>query len=235
LFLLTGRLNLQAIPRAWDKFNGINPVKGIKFFKEQPRLRFLEKEEISKLLSNCNKHLKSIVTVALNTGMRKGEILNLKWNDIDFKRGIIHLYHTKNGEKREIPMNEQVRNMIVAVKKHPKSAYIFCNPAGKPYCDIRKSFFTACKESGIINFRFHDLRHTFASQLVMSGVDLNTVRELLGHKSLDMTLRYSHLSADHKKRAVDTLNRQIDTFSTLPLNTEIKEAREEPTAIPILF
>jgi len=92
--------------------------------------------------------------------------------------------------------------------KDPNSPYIFHNEEGKPFYNLLKSFFTACKKSGIINFRFHDLRHTFASQLVMSGVDLNTVRELLGHKSLEMTLRYSHLSPDHKKRAVDVLANQ---------------------------
>ncbi len=199
---------------AWGKFDGKNPVKGIKFFKEQPRLRFLEKEEIAKLLENCSKHLRPIAITALNTGMRKGEILNLKWHDVDFERGIIHLYLTKNGEKREVPMNERVRQALIAVRKHPDSPYIFCGRDGRPYADIRKSFFTACDNSGIIDFRFHDLRHTFASQLVMAGIDLNTVRELLGHKSLEMTLRYAHLSPDYKKRAVDVLARRMDTFWT---------------------
>lgn len=82
------------------------------------------------------------------------------------------------------------------------------------FFNIKKSFLTAVKKSSIINFHFHDLRHTLASHLVMGGVDLNTVRELLGHKTLDMTLRYSHLSPDHKKRAVDVLNKQMDTIWT---------------------
>lgn len=208
---------------AWSKYNGKNPVKGIKLFKEQPRLRFLEKEEIFKLLANCDEHLKPIVIVALHTGMRKGEILNLKWHDIDFRRDLIYLYQTKNGERREIRINNEVKSTLLKVKKRPDSQYVFCNKNGEPYGDIKKSFFTACKKSGILQisgFRFHDLRHTFASHLVMSGVDLNTVRELLGHKTLDMTLRYSHLSQDHKKRAVDLLGERISTnFGTKSAQT----------------
>ncbi|MGD0336041.1 MAG: site-specific integrase [Candidatus Omnitrophota bacterium] len=187
-----------------------NPCKGVELFKEDnQRLRFLEKEEIDRLLSNCCEHLKPIIIVALYTGMRKSEILKLKWHDIDIKRNIIHLLTTKNGEKREVPMNRIVQKTIIGVLKHPDSQYIFCNKDGKPYGDIKKSFFTAINNSGIVDFHFHDLRHTFASQLVMSGVDLNTVRELLGHKSLEMTLRYSHLSPDHKKRAVDVLEQNL--------------------------
>ncbi len=132
-----------------------------------------------------------------------------------------------NGEKREITMNEVVRKNIMGVLKNPESQYIFCNKGGKPYGDIKKSFFTAIKKSGIVDFRFQDLRHTFASQLVMVGVDLNTVREILGHKSLEMTLRYSHLSPDHKKRAVDVLGKRMDAFWTL----EDKNKKPEKFAV----
>lgn len=205
----------------WGRFEGVNPVKGIEFFKENnQRLRFLEKEEIARLLSNSDVHIKAIITVALNTGMRRGEILNLKWHDLDFKRDVIRLETTKNGEKREIPMNSVVRDTFIKTKKNPNSPYVFPNEFGKPFSNLRKSFFTALKKSGIINFRFHDLRHTFASQLVMCGVDLNTVRELLGHKSLEMTLRYSHLSPDHKKRAVDVLAQQVGTVWALKQKKE---------------
>ena len=187
-----------------------NPVKQVKLFRENnQRLRYLEKEEIETLLANCHNYLKPIVIVALNTGMRKSEILKLKWHDFDFRRDIIYLHDTKNGEKREVPMNSEVRTTLIKVRKHPQSPYIFCNTTGEPFGDIKKSFLTALTNSGIINFHFHDLRHTFASQLVMCGVDLNTVRELLGHKSIQMTLRYSHLSPDHKKRAVDILGQNL--------------------------
>lgn len=117
-------------------------------------------------------------------------------------------------------MNDVVQKTVIGILKHPDSQYIFCNNDGESYGDIKKSFFTAINKSGIVNFHFHDLRHTFASQLVMSGVDLNTVRELLGHKSLEMTLRYSHLSPDHKKRAVDILGKRMDSFWTLEQNKE---------------
>ncbi len=109
--------------------------------------------------------------------------------------------------------------------KNPESQYVFCNKDGKPYGSVKKSFSTACGKAGIIDFRWHDLRHTFASQLVMSGVDLNTVRELLGHKSLTMTLRYSHLSPDHKQRAVDTLGKIIYTRTYTKANFEEIEKR----------
>jgi len=197
---------------AWGKFSGPNPVKGIKFFKENnARLRFLEKEEITKLLANCNEAIKPIVIVALNTGMRRGEIMGLKWRDIDFKRGIIHLYNTKNSEKRELPMNEAVKNTLIGVRKHPESELVFTKKNGESYGDFKKSFLKALEKSDIKDFRFHDCRHTFASHLVMAGVDLNTIRELLGHKSLTMTLRYSHLSPNFKKQAVGVLDKQMDT------------------------
>ncbi len=211
----------------WGRFGAENPVKKVKFLKENnKRLRYLEAEEIVKLLKHCKGHLKPIVIIALNTGMRRGEILNLKWHDIDFKKGIIYLLHTKNNEKREIPINDAVMAALIKVRKHPDSPYIFCGNDGKPFHDTRTSFFTALKKSGIINFRFHDLRHTFASQLVMSGVDLNTVRELLGHKSLEMTLRYSHLSPDHKKRAVDILGKRMDTFWTLDTTKQNQQSKQ---------
>ena len=207
----------------WGKLQ-VNPMKSVQFLKEpQGRLRFLEREEIVKLLANCTNKLKPIVVLALFTGMRRGEILGLKWHDIDVKRNIITLLDTKNGDKREVPMNEQVKTALIRVRKNPVSPFVFCNEKGEPWHDIRKSFSTALGKSGITNFRFHDLRHTFASQLVMSGVDLNTVRELMGHKDITMTLRYSHLASSHKQHAVDVLGKKMDTFWTLSPKLEISE------------
>jgi len=196
----------------WDKFEGKNPVKKVKLLNEgNGRLRYLEQEEIARLISNCEGNLKSIVILAVNTGMRRGEIFDLKWHDIDFRRSIIHLYKTKNKEKREVFLNEDVKNTLIAIRKNPKSPFVFCYKNGQPVRDIRKPWVKALKKSNIKDFVFHSLRHTFCSQLVMAGVDINTVKELAGHKTLQMTLRYSHLSQSHKQRAVDVLAKRLDT------------------------
>lgn len=217
----------------WGKLHD-NAAKPVKFLNEpKGRLRFLEKEEIVKILTNCNKNLRPLVILALNTGMRRGELFGLKWHDVDFKNNIITLLDTKNGEKREVYMNEQVKTALIRVRKHPDSSYVFCNQNGKPLHDIRKSFFTAIRKSGIKDFRFHDLRHTFASQLVMSGIDINTVRELLGHKDIRMTLRYSHLSPSHKRRAVDILGKKLDSFWTVSPNSDNQPNGTIPQPIDI--
>ncbi|MBF0489367.1 MAG: tyrosine-type recombinase/integrase [Candidatus Omnitrophica bacterium] len=191
----------------WSKAKE-NPVKRVKMLKENnKRLRYLEKEECERLIKASALHLQPIVITALNTGMRKGEILSLKWENIDLNRGIIYVLNTKNGEKREIPINHKLKEVLKGIEKSPKGPYVFCKDYnGSPYQEVKTSFATALETCKIENFRFHDLRHTFASHLVMAGIDLNTVRELLGHKSLTMTLRYAHLSPEHKRKAVEALN-----------------------------
>ncbi|WP_455379496.1 site-specific integrase, partial [Petrachloros mirabilis] len=133
----------------------------------------------------CDPHLRPIVVVGLNTGMRRGEILSLRWEHCDLKHSFILLDKTKNGERREIPINVTVRSTLRGLERRLDIPYVFFDPkTGKPYQDVKRSFATACKKAGITDFHFHDLRHTFASQLVMSGIDLATVKELLGHKDI---------------------------------------------------
>jgi len=196
----------------WGKADE-NPVRKVKFFRENnQRIRYLEKDEIRKLVDYCPEDLKSLVIIALNTGMRKGEILNLKWSDIDLDKGIFYLLDTKNNEPREVQMNQQAREALDGIAKIPGSPYVFRDEQGNlSIYNMRKKFETALKKSGIINFRFHDLRHTFASHLAMLGIDLKTMQELMGHKTIEMTLRYAHLSPDHKRRAVESLGQRMDT------------------------
>ena len=183
-----------------------NPAKKVKKLKgEVKRVRYLMPGEVQTLLLSCADHLKPIVTVAVHTGMRKGEILGLKWEQVNFEQGIITLHDTKNNERRDIPMDETVKTALKRMERI--SEHVFCNEEGEGFVRLQSSFEGALKKCGIEDFRFHDLRHTFASNLVMAGEDLNTVRELLGHKDLTMTLRYAHLSPNHKTRAVNVLDR----------------------------
>ncbi len=147
--------------------------------------------------------------------MRNGEVLSLKWKNIDLKHGFILLDTTKNGERREIPINSTLMSVFQRVQRRLDVPYVFFDNAGNPYKDVRKSFDTACRKAGIKDFHFHDLRHTFASHLVMAGVDLVAVKELLGHKTLTMTLRYAHLAPSHKVKAVDTLDKSMNPESTI--------------------
>lgn len=175
-----------------------NPVKKVKLFKEPPgRIRYLSNEEMVRLLDNCYEHLKPIVIIALNTGLRKGEILNLKWCDVDLKNRHITVQQSKNNEKRMVPMNKIVYQALREIDK--TNDYLFA------IADCKKSFATALKKSQIEDFRFHDLRHTFASYLAMSGCNLKTIQELMGHKDIKMTMRYSHLSKAYLEGAVEKL------------------------------
>lgn len=209
----------------WGKLRE-SPAKGVKLLKgEVKRLRYLMPDEIRRLLSNCADHLKPIVTIALNTGMRRGELLSLKWEQINFEQGIITLFDTKNHERRDIPMNETVKAALG--QRERNGDHIFCNGDGETYHDVRTSFATALRKSGIEDFRWHDLRHCFASNLVMAGVDINTVRELMGHKTLAMTLRYAHLAPSYKTRAVNILDQIIGEGQVLAANMSLNPPHRE--------
>ncbi len=128
------------------------------------RLRFLSREECESLIGACDKHLRPIVVTAVNTGMRKSEILSLCWNKhIDLKHGFILLDRTKNGERREIPINVTLREVLQGLTRRLDVPYVFFDQGtGKPFQDVKKSFASACRRAGIRDFHFHDLRHTFA-------------------------------------------------------------------------
>ena len=191
----------------WGKYEE-NPAKKVKLLKgEVKRVRFLMPDDVQKLLSNCADHLKPIVTVAVHTGMRKGELLSLNWDQVNFEQGIISLLDTKNHKRRDISMNETVKATLTGMER--KGSYVFSAEDGGSFGDVRRSFETALRRSGIQDFRFHDLRHTFASNLVMESVDIMTVKELMGHKDLTMTLRYTHLAPNHKTKAVNILDRVL--------------------------
>ncbi len=194
----------------WGK-NSKNPAREVKLFKERNgRLRFLSEDEIIRLIDSCSDQLRPVVITAVYTGMRRGEILNLKWDDINFERNLIQIDETKSGSPRDVPMSDFLRETMLALKSRSSHEYVFVNRLGKPYRDVRESFSRALKKAQIKDCTFHTLRHTAASFLVMSNVDLVTVKEILGHKTIQMTMRYSHLTGKHKQQAMNILQRRIE-------------------------
>ncbi|KPJ58649.1 MAG: hypothetical protein AMJ46_13820 [Latescibacteria bacterium DG_63] len=187
-----------------------NPAKAVKKLKEPPgRVRYLQQEEIDALLAHCSPHVRRIVVAAIHTGMRRSELLSLKWQDVNLRQRTVTVRNSKNNEQRTIPINSTLLQELKKTPRHIRSDFLFCDSEGRPYGDIKKGFRGAVKRAGIEDFRFHDLRHTFASHLMMGGADLRTVQELLGHKGLSMTMRYSHLSHKHLEGAVESLARQL--------------------------
>jgi integrase len=184
----------------WDMTTD-NPVCKIDFFRvPRGRMRFLSHEEQDALLAVCKGPLKDVVTVALKTGMRRGELLGLRKKDVDFSGNFIYLEKTKSGAHRQIPMVPEVREIITRLVSGCKDEdLLFRNREGEPYSDLRTAFTTALGKAGIKEFHFHDLRHTFASDMVMAGVNIFTVSKLLGHASVQTTMIYAHLSPDHNK------------------------------------
>ncbi len=189
-----------------------SPMTGVGGLKEPPgRVRYLRTEEIERLLFQCAMHIRPIVIAALNTGMRKGEILRLRWRDVDLENRRIVVVNAKNNETRMIPVNQTLFGVLDDLwngnKGKSRSEFVFTDWAGRPLGDVKKGFVAAVRRAGIADFRFHDLRHTFASHLVMSGVDLRTVQQVLGHTEIKMTLRYAHLSSGHVLKSLERLDK----------------------------
>jgi integrase len=151
-------------------------------------------------------HLKPAVLLTLNTGLRIGELFSLRWSDIDLDNQNLTVAgsYSKSGKTRQIPLNDEAAEVLQqwGSQSGQKSGLVFTGKSGDKLTDIKKSWRAVLQDAGIKSFRWHDLRHNFASKLVMASVDLNTVRELLGHSTITMTLRYAHLAPEHMADAV---------------------------------
>jgi len=153
-------------------------------------------------------HLKPMVLLSLNTGMRRGEVFNLRWQDVNLAGKVLTVAGegAKSSETRHIPLNGEALATLKAWKDQGNvTGYVFPGIDDKPMTDVKTAWLELLKNAGIIGFRWHDMRHDFASRLVMAGVPLNTVRDLLGHADIKMTLRYAHLAPDSKAAAVEQL------------------------------
>jgi integrase len=196
-------------------YSAANPVTKVKLFSERDNLkeRVLTADEETKLLAHCAPHLRPIVVFALNTGMRRGEILGLRWDQVDPAGKSVLVKRTKSGRDRSIPLNDAAAGVIKAQRKTSPGSYVFPSTKGKEFMrTVDHSFGRACRLAGIVGLRFHDLRHTFATRLIRRGADIITVQALLGHYAVTVTQRYTHTGADEKRRAVEALARASESL-----------------------
>ena len=180
--------------------------------------------------------LKDVVQIALNTGMRRSEILQLKWEQVNIEQGYITVIKTKSGKQRIVPMNRTAgqtarttaRNVTarnVLINRPKNGIFIFCG-MGNPNGAVWSGFDLAVKRAGLGRCRFHDLRHTFATKLVLSGVSLPVVKELLGHESITTTMRYAHPTPDSKRQAVEMQESQTAVSDRHDMDTSLIEAEK---------
>ena len=187
-----------------------NPCSQVQKYREDnQRTRYLQPDEENALLAQLvgpRSHLRPIVILAIHTGMRRGEILSRTWAHVDFGRNVIDVTNTKSGKDRIIPMNEIVRFELLRLKGLADTGPIFVSmKTGRALVEIKKGFTAACKDAGIEDLHFHDLRHTFGTRLGEKGTDVFTIARLMGHSDLRMTARYTHATDRNLRRAVESL------------------------------
>ena len=217
---------LRAVLRKAKEWGLISkdPPKVRMFKVSDERVRFLSPEELRRLLDACPPYFRPLVEFAVLTGLRASELLSLRWENVNIEGEYIEITArtTKTKETRRIPLSPRAVEILKELKAKQKEkgidhGYVFTNRMGKPYSvegqGYKRVFKTACKKAGIEDFRFHDLRHTFASYLVMSGVDLYTVQELMRHKTPQMTKRYAHLSPEHMRKELKKVDDLLEEGS----------------------
>jgi integrase len=210
-----------------------SPMKNFRMLPENNRRhRYLSVPESERLVQACiSPRVRAVVEVLLHTGMRLGEALNLRWKDIDFSTGLLLIPDSKNGHPRHIPMDAVVVEVLTNYPHHPTSDLVFANVNGGKVKGIREGFKNACERAGLTDLHVHDLRHTFASQWMMAGGDLFFLKEVLGHRSIVMTQRYSHLSPQFTRSAVNLLNK-IYGNSAAPAQNGSETAQNQPPVTP---
>ena len=192
-----------------------NPVAKVQRRREpQGRVRFLSDDERANLLSAAkqskNPVLYPLIVLAISTGARKMELLNLTWDRVDLQAGWATLERTKNGERRGLAITGLALELLTRLYENRLSdVWVFPNETNDGPCDIRRSWDNAVSAAGLQNFHFHDLRHTCASYLIMNGASTGEVANVLGHKSLQMVQRYAHISDQHKAHVVANMNAKI--------------------------
>lgn len=205
-----------------------NPIKGRMLSEPESRTRWITHTEAERLIVSAREarkvpFLADFITVALYTGCRKSELLDLEWSRVDLSAGLLHLEaeHTKSGKRRVVPLSARSREALLSrrnfcVRHCPDSTLVFVGTDGKPIRDFRTAFAQACQRAGIEDFRIHDMRHTCASWLVMSGAPLAEIRDLLGHSTVMMTEKYAHLAPETLRGTIGRLDEIGHISDTVP-------------------
>jgi integrase len=214
---LAGLKRLFNLAEQWGLYRGRNPVKGVRFLDENNlKFRTLSEIEEAALLSCCSPYLHDLVTFAINTGLRLGDILNLKWEEVDLEKGIINTVVRKRRRMLEMPLNEKALSIAKGWHGIRKGDHVFYNPeTGTQWKDLWLGLKKACRKAGLPAVTWHTFRHTFASRLNGNGADLVTVKELLGHADIKTTIRYAHTNREAKAKAVERLGGGSDKTVTL--------------------
>jgi len=194
------------------------------------RTRWLTQKEEHRLLNAAPERLRLLIAFALDTGGRRSELFRLDWRYVDLPNGRVTFIETKNGEDRSIRLTERARQILLAIG--PKDSGPVFTYNGKPLKDVKTAYDRARKKAGLEDFRFHDLRHTFASRLVQQGLPLYEVMHMTGHKSLSMVQRYSHLAPEYQERAIAALNRYGHNLGTLGI--EVPEGENPENQNPLI-
>jgi len=212
LHSLSGPLTAAVLDYEWL---AENPLRKIRKPPGSPaRVRFLSDDERTRLLAACrvsrNPHLYAAVLLALSIGARKSQVLGLRWRDIDLARGLVRVPASKRHAPRSLPLLGPVVAVLARMSVgQSQEAWVFARHDGLRPILVDAAFASACQRAGISGFRFHDLRHTCASYLAMSGSSLPEIAEVLGHRSIVVTTRYVHLTAGHTR---GVLARMADQF-----------------------
>ena len=205
-----------------------NPAMAVKKVKnDAEKWTFLDFDEAQAFMAAASDRWRPVFMVTMETGLRRGEVLALRWRDIDWSNRLVNVRHTlykgelqtpkSRGSRRSIPMTDQVHTILAELRRQPAALgaeHVFVSESGTPLDpgNLRRALTATLKRANMRKIRYHDLRHTFASHLAMAGVPIRTIQELMGHETLDMTLKYAHLTEGHQREAMDKLQQQLQRF-----------------------
>jgi integrase len=202
-----------------DKRLDANALPQFELFKEKnQRIRWLTDEEEVRLMASAPAYLRPLLFVAIHTGLRRGELLDLRWNDVDVVGENIHVRKSKSGKGRYVSIDSDVVRMLSGLKaawrerlrarvvrQSEANGFVFSAPRGGVMSNLNRVWYPLLERTELQGLHFHDLRHTYGSRLVMLGVPIYTVQKLMGHKKIEMTMRYAHLAPGHLRAAVELL------------------------------